>query len=245
VTVGAGAIYSTTRDMARYVAALLGGGANEHGSVLRAETLASMFEPQYRADARLPGIGLAFFRRDLGGHPVVEHDGLMPGFSSQLSVAPSDGVGVVAFTNGAKGAKAWLGAEVAGIVRKMLGAPADPIRTDVPQRPEVWADLCGRYSFRGSMRDVQKWFIAGAEVAVRRGRLVLRPVTPIPALSRGLPLYPDDDEDPYAFRVDLSGFGMGTSRVVFGRSPDGGASAFHLDFAPLSFDRRPGRPPAE
>ena len=45
VTVGAGSIYSTTTDMARYVSALLGGGANEHGSVLKPETLASMFAP--------------------------------------------------------------------------------------------------------------------------------------------------------------------------------------------------------
>jgi CubicO group peptidase (beta-lactamase class C family) len=31
-TLAAGSVYSTTRDMARYITALLGGGANEHGS---------------------------------------------------------------------------------------------------------------------------------------------------------------------------------------------------------------------
>jgi hypothetical protein len=31
--------------MARYMSALLGGGANKHGSLLRPETLALMFEP--------------------------------------------------------------------------------------------------------------------------------------------------------------------------------------------------------
>jgi len=46
ITAGGGAIFSTPRDMARYVAALLGGGTNEHGSVLKPETLATMFEPQ-------------------------------------------------------------------------------------------------------------------------------------------------------------------------------------------------------
>src|SRR5688500_7355704 len=96
------------------------------------ETLASMFAPQYLPDPRLPGIGLAFFRDDAGGHLVVEHDGLVPGFSSQLSVAPDDGVGVVAFTNGARGAKAWLGAEVVGMLRHVLGVPDEVIRTDVP-----------------------------------------------------------------------------------------------------------------
>lgn len=239
VTVGAGSIYSTTRDMARYVAALLGGGSNEHGSVLKPDTLASMFAPHYQPDPRMPGVGLAFFRRDAGGHLVVEHDGLMPGFSSQMSVAPDDGIGVVAFTNGARGAKAWLGAEVSGLLRQVLDLPDEVIRTDVPHHPEIWDDICGWYSFPGSLRDVQKWFIGGAEVSVRRGRLVLRPLTPIPALAQGLPLHPDDPEDPYVFRLDLSSLGVGTSRVVFSREPGVGATAFHLDSVPLSFRKQP------
>jgi CubicO group peptidase (beta-lactamase class C family) len=238
IPVGAGATYSTTSDMARYVAALLDGGTGEHGSILKPETLAAMFAPHYQPDPRLPGVGLAFFRGEIGGHLEVEHDGLIPGFSSQMSVAPDDNVGVVAFTNGAKSAKAWLGAEVTGVMRSLLGVPDDMIRTDVPQHPELWGDLCGWYSFRGSFRDVQKWFIAGAEVFVRRGQLMLRALSPIPALNRGIPLHPDDDQDPFIFRVDLSTFGIGTSRVVFTGEPGSGATALHLGFAPLSFDRR-------
>lgn len=45
VTASASAVYPTTADVARYVAALSSGGANEHGSVLRSQTLARMFEP--------------------------------------------------------------------------------------------------------------------------------------------------------------------------------------------------------
>jgi CubicO group peptidase (beta-lactamase class C family) len=41
ITIGGGGIYSTPRDMARYLAALLGGGANEHGSVLKPKSLAT------------------------------------------------------------------------------------------------------------------------------------------------------------------------------------------------------------
>ena len=164
VTVGAGGVYSTTRDMARYVVALLGGGANEFGSVLKPATLASMFAPHYRPDPRLPGTGLAFFRHDLRGHLVVDHNGLMPGFCSQMTLAPDHSVGVVAFTNGAKGAAAWLGAETAGLLRYVLGVADDTIRSDVAHHPEVWREICGWYSFRGSLRDVQRWFIAGAEV---------------------------------------------------------------------------------
>jgi hypothetical protein len=75
VSAGGGAVYSTTSDMARYVSAVLGGGANRHGSVLRPETLARMFEPHYQPDPRIPGMGLGFFRDQAGGHPTVGHDG--------------------------------------------------------------------------------------------------------------------------------------------------------------------------
>ena len=72
VTPGAGGIYSTTADMARYVAALLAGGSGEHGQILKPETLTSMFAPHYQPDPRLPGVGLAFFRRNLGGHLAAD-----------------------------------------------------------------------------------------------------------------------------------------------------------------------------
>ena len=101
VTAGASGIYSTPKDMARYLAALLGGGANEHGSMLKPATLASMFAAQYQPDPRIPGMGLAFWRRTAGGHLVVEHQGIIPGFDSQILVAPDDGLGLMAFTNGA------------------------------------------------------------------------------------------------------------------------------------------------
>ena len=240
ITAGSGGVYSTTGDMARYVAALLGGGAGERGSVLGPETVASMFAPQYQPDPRLPGVGLAFYRRDVGGHLVVEKDGLVRGFASQMCVAPDDGVGVLAFTNGARAAHVWLEPEVLGILRQMLGVPGDVIRTAVPHHPEIWGDLCGWYAFQGSLRDVQKWAIAGVQVCVRRGQLTLRVVTPVPGVPREFPLHPDDGEDPALFRIDLSALGIGTIRVVFGRAPDERTAALHAELPgmPLSFQKQ-------
>ena len=54
---GADAIYSTTRDMARFTAALLGGGANQHGRILEPPTLAMMFAPHFQPDPRISGMG--------------------------------------------------------------------------------------------------------------------------------------------------------------------------------------------
>ncbi|MGH8838146.1 MAG: serine hydrolase domain-containing protein [Jiangellaceae bacterium] len=239
VTVGGGAVYSTPRDMAGYLAALLGGGAGEHGSVLKPATMAMMFEPQYQPDPRIPGFGLGFFRTNLGGHLAVEHDGILPGFDSQIFLAPDDGVGVMAFANGARGGMHWLAPEVAGLLTRLLGVPDAEIRTDVPQHPEVWGDLCGWYRFSAHLTDPAKFAIGpGVEVVVRHGQLMIRALSPIPALYRGFRLHPDDDKDPDVFRIELPWFGIGTGRVVFSREPGEGATAVHLDFAPLSFEKQ-------
>jgi hypothetical protein len=240
VTVGGGAVYSTPRDMARYLAALLGGGAGEHGSVLKPATMAMMFEPQYQPDPRIPGFGLGFFRTNLGGHLAVEHDGILPGFDSQIFAAPDDGIGVMAFANGARGGMHWLAPEVAGLLSRLLGVPDAVIRTDVPQHPEIWGDICGWYRFSAHPTDPARFAIGpGVEVVVRRGQLMIRALSPIPALYRGFQLHPDDAKDPYVFRIELPWFGIGTGRVVFGREPGVGTTAAHLDFAPLSFEKQP------
>ena len=240
VPAAAGAIYSTTRDMARYVAALLGGGSNEHGSVLKPATLATMFAPHHQADPRVPGMGLGFFRGALGGHPLVEHQGILPGFDSQIWLAPNDGVGVLAFTNGASNAVMWMPGELSGLLGHLLGVPAEGIRTDIPQHPEIWKEICGWYSLPVPLTDARSrlYLGAGAEILARRGELIFRLLTPIPALYRGFPLHPDDEKDPYVFRIDFSG--MGTTRVLFGREPVGGTTMVpELGAMPLPLRKQP------
>jgi CubicO group peptidase (beta-lactamase class C family) len=242
VTVGGGSAYSTPRDMARYITALLGGGTGEQGTVLKPATMAAMFEPQYQPDPRVPGFGLGFFRTNLGGHLAVEHDGILPGFDSQIFLAPDEGVGVMAFANGARRGMHWLAPEVGGTLRRLLGVPDEVIRTDVPHRPELWGDLCGWYRFSTYPGDPAKFAIgAGAEVVVRRGQLMIRALSPIPALHKGFILHPDDHKDPYVFRIALPWFGIGTGRVVFSQEPGVGTTALHLDFAPLSFQKQTAR----
>jgi hypothetical protein len=240
ITVGAGAAYSTPNDMARFLAVLMSGGASEYGSVLKPATLASMFDAQYQPHPRIPGMGLAFWRRNAGNHRLVEHIGVLPGFDSQILVAPDDGLGVMAFTNGTHGGTGWLGTELSRLVNHLLGVPDEVIRTDVPQRPEFWGELCGRYYLPGPLTDVRLRAMlgAGVEVFVRRGQLLSRILSPIPVLYGGLPLHPDDETDPYAFRIDLSEFGFGTFPVVFSREPERGTMAVHLGLMPLSAFRR-------
>jgi CubicO group peptidase (beta-lactamase class C family) len=241
VQAGAGAAYSTTRDMARYAAALLGGGANQHGRVLRPETLASMFQPHYQPDPRIPGMGLGFFRGHAGERQTVGHDGIWAGFHSTLLLVPGQGTGVVAFAStGPFSPLAAPGPVAHAVLHSLLDLPDDAVLTSVPEQPAAWSNLCGRYSLGpGMLTDPQPRMLGVIEVAVRRGHLVIRGQIPVPAIRQGLRLYPDGD-DPYAFRIELPGFGSGTSQVVFSRGPAGEVTAMHLGVQPLSFRKRPG-----
>ena len=238
-----GGIYSTTSDIARFAAALMRGGTNGHGPVLDPAALATMFDAHYRSDPRLPGWGLGFIRAEAGGHLLVGHDGFVPGFNSKFLVAPDDGVGVVAFTNGSKGAFLWLQTELTRLLRDLLGVPNEVVRTDIAHHPEIWTELCGRYRLPPRISDLRGRLAApaGVEVLARGGHLVIRALTPVPGLYRGLPLHPDDEDDPYVFRLDLSELGMSSVRVVFGRDAASGTAAIHAeaDLGGLSLIRRP------
>jgi hypothetical protein len=123
----------------------------------------------------------------------------------------------------------------------LIGVPHRDVRTDVPQHPEIWGDLCGWYRLPGPVTDVRITgsFGAGMEVLVRGGQLRLRFLTPVPALAKAFPLRPDDEEDPYVFRIDLGEPGTAPWRAVFGRTPGGGPMALHLDPMPVTAYRRP------
>lgn len=198
--------------------------------MLRPGTLATMFEPHYQLDLRLPSMGLGFFRHNAGGHRVVGHDGILPGFHSTLFVAPDDGVGLIAFTNGSSGAMSLMPSELGRLLHYLLDVP-DDARGDIPHHPEIWGELCGRYQLPRQIGDLRERVMmgGGVEVFVRGGRLMLRVLTPVPALYRGLPLHPDDETDPYVFRLDLSGFGMPTARLVFGHEVGVGTKVVHTD----------------
>ncbi len=240
VTAGASSIYSTPKDMAGYLAALLGDGG-EHGLVLKPATLATMFDAHYRSDPRSAGVGLAFFRGDTSGHLVVEHQGRLPAFKSQIFLAPGDGLGVMAFTNGSHGATMWLPAELSGLLSGLLGVPSEAIRTDIPQHLEIWGEICGWYYLPGRLSDVTMRGMLGAgfEVFTRGGRLMLRALNPLPVMYRGAELHPDDEADPYVFRIDLSQYGMPSVRVFFSREPRKGATSVTTEFMPLTAYKQP------
>lgn len=210
-TQAAGSVFSTLPDMANYAAALLDGGRG----IVKPDTLATAFEPQYRPCPTHPGIGLSFFRDDLGGRLNVGHSGGVPGFVTAFAIAPDEGVGVVAFTNGGGQAVAIAARRVLGA---LLGVDPGPPR-DRPLRPERWAELVGYYRpDPGPLTNARVlMFGGGLEIAVRRQRLVLRGLSPLPGLARGVPMVPAD-EDGNVYVVDLARAGIPPMAIHFERN---------------------------
>lgn len=234
VTVGAAAAWSTPRDIARFLAALLAGGCAPDGTrILRAETVAAMVA-QYSPDPRIPGMGLGFFRSLVEGRAVAGHQGTLPGFHSAVAFAPDAGVGALAFTNGASQPDLWLPAAVHHLLGTMMG-PSDTLTRPASHHPELWADHRGWYRLDARSSDIRLRGMlgAGAEVFIRGGRLMLRFLTPVPALALGFPLVPDDAADPHAFRIDLPGEDAEPIRVVFGQGPSGVTDRLCCDIMPL------------
>jgi CubicO group peptidase (beta-lactamase class C family) len=122
-TPGGGGMYSTTADIARYVAALLS-AADEHGSVLRPESVATMFQPHFQPDPRVPGKGLAFELGEENGQKTVSKTGIVSGFHSAMALAPDKGIGVVAFSNtGGLDGRNATEPLAAKLLRRLLGLP--------------------------------------------------------------------------------------------------------------------------
>ena len=229
-------VFSTTADMARYAAALLGGGRLP----LRPESLREMFQPQYRPDPRLPGLGLACWCNEVDGHRTVGHGGGWPGFISAMVLAPDDGVAVLSFTNTGSVTPDRVSD---ALLRDLLGARADEPRLDVPERPEVWDELCGWYGLApGILTNARPRLLigGGAEVLVRGNYLTLRAYTPVPRLRRAHRLHADDPADPYLFRLDLTDEGLGTWPVAFSHDDGARGTSMHLGVLPMSLYRRPG-----
>ena len=236
-TPGGGGLYSTARDMARYLTALLRGGANDNSRILTAESVASMFLPHFQPDRRVAGMGLGFEPREERGRVFIGKGGTMAGFLSAIELARDARLGIVVLTNtGALDNRGAAEPLAAMLTRHFLELPDDPVRNDISPRPDAWADLCGWYApDAGPVTNLFQRVMmgAGVEVVVRAGQLVLKPLTPIPAMRAGMVLHPDDPDDPRVFRVVMPAYGR-TDRVVFTNEAP---PRLLLDV--MSFEKRP------
>jgi len=87
--VGAGGISSSASDMGRFGQALLNGGELDGKRILKPETLALMWTPQYQASKELPPICMGFYQDWRNGLRWIGHEGDLTAFHSLFFVEPS------------------------------------------------------------------------------------------------------------------------------------------------------------
>ncbi len=99
----AGNLISSLDDMAKYTSMLLAKGALPGGGrLLKASTVDMAFSPRYWACEALKddaSIGMCFHLYSVNGTRIVEHGGATSGFTSAMSLVPSENLAVLVFSN--------------------------------------------------------------------------------------------------------------------------------------------------
>lgn len=158
---GAGGVYATAGDMARFMLAQLAGGRTPGGRrLLRADLLREMQTPQYPVDRQICGYGLGLFSRPAYGATMLSHGGGGYGYDTELRWLPAYGIGAAVLSNDGDGGLAEEIADAA--LRAMLIAKRGAVPPDAPvalsDRPAVTPDaaqmkaLEGRYRAYSGMR---------------------------------------------------------------------------------------------
>src|SRR5205085_9311002 len=86
----AGIMDTTVTDLARFVSALFAGGRGASGQLLKPETIAQMWTPQFARAGEQTGYGIGFRVGTLDGHRSVGHDGAIFGFATTLQALPDE-----------------------------------------------------------------------------------------------------------------------------------------------------------
>src|SRR5690349_21120149 len=119
----AGSMYTTVNDLGRFVSVLFAGGRARNGQLLKPETLAQMWTPQFADGGEQSGYGIGFRVGTLDGHRSVGHDGAIYGFATTLEALPDEKLGVVVVTT-RDGSNAAVDEIGVAALRAMLAARA-------------------------------------------------------------------------------------------------------------------------
>lgn len=152
----AGSMYSNVNDLGRFISVLLAQGKTNGGALLKPETLAEMWSPQFPN----PGgrvFGLGFVVSSLDGHRMVGHGGAIYGFATTLGLLPDDKLGVVvaATKDSSNAVTDRIGQEALRLVlAHRAGKPLTLPPATGPVPPEIGRPLSGRYGTGDDALDI-------------------------------------------------------------------------------------------
>ncbi len=223
---GNGGLWSNVHDLALWIGQQLRRDARlprGAGQVLAGSSLVEMHRPAIVAEQDLSaGHGLAWRITRLGDATIVEHGGLLNGFSSSIQMSHADGVGVVVLMNGVAAPK--TSTELGRLLlREAISAMAARRRAtrrlEAPRpAPDSWIELMGRY--------LDEEFRGVATIEVRDDRLVFI------VQDEGIPHMLTPTSDPLRFAL-TKGRPAG-EHLVFLRGETGRIAGLNLAGFPMS-----------
>lgn len=151
----AGNMYSSVKDLAKFIVCLFNEGKTPDGRIINPETLALMQRPIPGTNGKPERFGLGFHVEDLDGYKKIGHGGAVYGFSTQLEALPERKLGVAAVasldvSNGTVGRLADYALRL--MIAAQDGKPLPSYRTTGPIPPERARELIGTYREVGGKR---------------------------------------------------------------------------------------------
>jgi len=141
--VGAGGLSSSASDMGRFGQMLLNGGSLDGAQILKPETVAEMWTPQFQANPGLPPICMGFYQDWRDGVHWIGHEGDLIAFHSLFFLDPAQKIILFVSYNSAGGG-ARPRPEIIDFFtdRYFPGAPAV---TFIAKPTGNFGDIAGRY----------------------------------------------------------------------------------------------------
>jgi CubicO group peptidase (beta-lactamase class C family) len=167
-TIPAGNLYTTSSDLARFIAMLADGGDSPGGRVLKKETLDAMWEPQIDPKGTF---GLGFALGEWRGYRTVGHGGAVYGHSTALTYLPQEKIGVVVLCNEdiVNGRTQHLANLALSLMLKVKKGEA------VPEPPDFTPDAAALEALAGDWESQSFWLELKAGKDGLRGHLASQP----------------------------------------------------------------------
>ncbi len=160
----AGGMYSTVRDMAKFISFHLAGGIAQGRRLLSTDALRAMYIPQFPLPGQKAGYGLGVNSRPYHGATLLFHGGGGYGYSTDQRWVPEYKVGVVILSNG-DGGDNFVADLADRALQEMIRAKRGDLPPDEPlpwtQEPVVTPKL-------EELRRLEGSYLVGAQLTVFR-----------------------------------------------------------------------------
>lgn len=125
----AGSLLSTVNDLAKWATAI------EQGKLLGPASHDEMWRPHQLASGRSTGYGFGWSVGKLREHPLIDHGGRIPGFSSYIAFFPAQKLWVIALCNSDTGDADAIARGIATLVEPAFDLP--PVKVIADKNPAL------------------------------------------------------------------------------------------------------------